>query len=258
MELVRPRVSEKEYFAHISAVKRSKDGINYALNFGEPVQIISPAGYGKTTALFYLAKEFGGVYCQVGQAHKSVPDMYRLLLTAFDFYHDCNYTRDLYQTLINRLTLNSHLNNYNNPRRLLIVDEIQTLEATAQRELLNIQETCNLALVISGNGERLSTKIDQAAWKQIDSRIGMKIVLPSLNKQDCIVMGAAFGVEGMDAYEAITNYGTQQNARDLGRLLHEAKALTAGTVGIRLYHIENALKAKGQLDDLKLLKTRSV
>ncbi|WP_208989286.1 hypothetical protein, partial [Pseudovibrio sp. POLY-S9] len=42
------------------------------------------------------------------------------------------------------------------PRTLLIIDEFQTLEASAKRELLNIQETCNLALVISGNGDRIA------------------------------------------------------------------------------------------------------
>ncbi|MCL7998269.1 ATP-binding protein [Brucella sp. 21LCYQ03] len=255
MELVRPKVPPREQFADISAVKRARDGIVYAMNFGESVQIVSPAGYGKTTALHYLAEEFGGIYCQVGQAHKSVPDMYRLLLSAFNIYYDSNnYTRALYDTLVERLSRDISYHEVRNKRLLLIVDEVQTLEATAQRELLNIQETCNLALVISGNGERLTSKVDRGAWDQIDSRMGMRIKLPGLSKQDCIDIGSAFGVEGMDTYEAISNYGRRTNARYLGRLLREAKALAAGTAAIQLHHIQGVMKAKGRLDDLRLLK----
>ena len=257
MELIDPYVPQKEYFVEISAVKRIRDGLDYTMNLGEPVQVISDPGHGKTTALYYLSKELGGVYCLVGAAQKSVPDMYRLLLAAFGIYHDCNYTRDLYNVLVRNLKP-SAWERENEPakaRRLLIVDEIQTLEATAQRELQNIQETCNLALVMSGNGSRLAkTKIDHAAWKQVDERLGMKIRLPLLNRQDCDLIGAAYGVEGMDAYEAIGNFGMRTTARHLGRLLREAKMLTTGTGGIRLQHIKTVMKAKPELSDLRLLK----
>lgn len=255
MELIKPYVPPQEYFVEISAVKRIRDGLDYTMNFGEPVQVISDPGHGKTTALYYLAKELGGTYCLVGHAHKTVPDMYRLLLAAFGIYHDCNYTRDLYSTLIRRLDPSRHWDTGNRPRQLLIVDEIQTLEATAQRELQNIQETCNLALVMSGNGSRLAkSKIDHAAWKQVDERLGMKIRLPSLSRHDCDLIGAAYGVEGMDAYEAIGNFGMRTTARHLGRLLREAKMLTTGTGGIRLQHIKTVMKAKPELSDLRLLK----
>ncbi|QND52788.1 ATP-binding protein [Phyllobacterium sp. 628] len=252
MELVHPYVPKQELFVEISAVKRIRDGIQYAQNIGSPVQIVSDPGYGKTTALYYLAKDMGGVYCHVGQSHKSVPDMYRMLLAACGIYHDCNYTRDLYGVLIRSLRPSEYALEHE-PRKLLIVDEIQTLEATAQRELQNIQETCNLALVISGNGTRLArTKVDHTAWKQVDERLGMKIKLPRLDRQDCDLMGAAYGVEGMDTYNAIADFGSRTNARFLGRLLNDAKMLTSGTGGIRLHHIQTVLKAKPDLTNLQL------
>ena len=180
--------------------------------------------------------------------------MYRMLLSAFGIYHEGNYTRDLFGSLIRRLEPRSW-ERATEPRRLLIVDEIQTLEATAQRELQNIQETCNLALVMAGNGTRLAkSKVDPQTWKQVDERLGMKIKLPALSRQDCDLIGSAYGVEGMDAYEAIANFGMQTTARHLGRLLREAKALTGDTRGIQLKDIRNVLRSKPDFADLKLLR----
>ncbi len=259
MELIKPKLPDREYYVEISSVKRIREGIRYALTFGEPVRISSQAGFGKTTALYYLAEELKGHYCLIGQAHKNAGDMYRALLAAFKIYHGANYTRDLFNRLVGDLQ-NKNYNRviFERPRLLLIVDEIQTLEATALRELLNIQETCDIALVMSGNGERIArTKIDQAAWKQIDSRIGMEINLPSLSARDCELLGAAYGVEGMDAYEAICNFGTQTTARMLGRLLENAKRLTAGTGAIRLRHIEITIAGNPKLGDARLLKSEA-
>jgi DNA transposition AAA+ family ATPase len=257
MEIVRPYVPSEEFFVEISAVKRIRDGIGYAMNMGEPIQVVSEPGHGKTTALYYLAKQLGGVYCPIGHVHKSAPDMYRLLLDAFRIAHDAKYNRDLFDALVRHLRP-TQWEREEGPRRLLIIDESQTLEPTAQRDLLNIQETCNLALVISGNGERLAkSSLDRSAWKQIDHRLGMKIKLPGLSGHDCELMGAAYGVEGMNAYEAIRNFGTKTTARDLGRLLREAKALTGSTRGIQLKDIQNVLKAKPEFADLKLLRSEA-
>ncbi len=253
MELLQPRLPDRKHFVDIGSVQRCREAIQYAQSFGEPVRIVSDAGYGKTTALYYLSHEFDGVYCQVGQAHKSTADMYRLLLAAFGIWHDFNYMRDLSSKLISALT------SYSSRRTLLIVDEVQTLEATAQRELLNIQETCDIALIVSGNGDRIArSKIDYGAWKQIDSRIGMEIMLPGLSRKDCQLMGAAYGVEGLDAYNAIVNYGTKTTPRMLGRLLRNAKELTADSTAIQLKQIEATLAGNPKLGDTRLLRPDKV
>lgn len=260
MQLIKPTVPDRQHFAEIGSVRRIREGVAFSQNFGLPTRIISKAGYGKTTALFYIAKDLGGAYCLAGHAHKTVPDMYRMLLSAFGFGVAKNYTRDLFDDLIWKLKPSEWEREYGEkkPRKLLIVDEVQTLEATAQRELLNIQETCDLALVICGNGERLAkTKIDRAAWEQIDSRIGMEISLPKLTRHDCELIGSSYGLEGMDAYEAIGNYGTQMTARHLGQLLDSAKRLirTGGT--IKLQHIEAVLQGNPKLGNMKLLKAEA-
>lgn len=260
MQLAKPVVPDRRFFADIGSVQRIREGIVYAQCFQWPARIVSKAGYGKTTALYYLAQEMGATYCLAGQAHKTVPDMYRMLLTAFNIRTDRTYTRELFNDLVWNLKPSQWEIDTGAPskRHTLIVDEVQTLEATAQRELLNIQETCNLALIISGNGERLArTKIDRAAWDQIDSRIGMDITLPSLTRKDCELIGAAYGVEGMDAYEALANYGTQTTARYLGQLLDTARRLVREGGAIRLAHIEAVLSGNPKLGNTKLLKSEA-
>lgn len=260
MELIKPRLPDRNLFVEIGSVARIREGINYTLAFGEPVRITSQAGFGKTTGLYYLAEELGGYYCQIGQAHKSAPDMYRALLSACKILHDDKYTREMFNTLLRRLDDMNHsrMQIWGKPRLLIIVDEVQTLEATALRELLNIQETCQFGLVISGNGERIAkTKMDRGAWEQIDSRIGMEIRLPGLSRTDCDLMGAAYGVEGMDAYQALANFGTKTTPRMLGRLLENAKRLTAGTGAIQLRHIEITMAGNPKLGDTGLLKSEA-
>lgn len=251
MELVRPYVSD--IFVETTAVKHIRLAIDNALGFEYPVYIESAPGYGKTTALWYLTEEFKGNYCLIGASQKSVPDMYRTLLSAFGFWHDSTYQRDLYNTLVSRLGTYYP----GGTRKLLVVDEFQTLEAAAKRELLNIQETCGLALVLSGNSERLfgDGKKDKAAMDQIESRIGIRIKLSPLSVEDCQKLGTAFNVEGSDAYRAISYYGLNTSIRALVRVLKQAQKMTGDVVGIRLNHIEMAVIAlHGSKEKLSLLE----
>lgn len=255
MQLVKPTVPAREFFVEIGSVKRIRDGITYAQKFGWPTRIVSDAGYGKTTVLYYLAQDLDGTYCNVGFAHKKTPDMYRMILSALGCPSDKNYSRDLFNDLIWRLKPSEWaLAHDQKPRKLLIVDEAQNLDPLALRDLLNIQETCNIALIISGNGSRISTtKVDRVAWEQIDSRVGMEISLPPLNRTDCNLIGSAYGLEGMDAYEAIANYGTRTTARLLTRLLDNARPLANAGGAIRLQHVRAVLEGNPKLGSPKLL-----
>jgi len=256
MELIRPYVAKR--FVEIEAVKQIREAIEYARAFDYPAYVISPPGYGKTTALWHLADEYKGFYCQIGAAQKSVSEMYRTLLSTFKILHNSTYQRDLFNVLVDSLLRESYYMSEPDDKPLLIVDEFQTLEAQAKRELLNIQETCGLALVIAGNAERLvaENKRDTAAMEQIESRIGMRVTLPPLTEQDCIGIGAAMNVEGRDAYEAVESFGLQTNVRALVQMLQQADRLSGGGAGVRLQHIKSAvLSMHGKADALSYLKT---
>lgn len=242
MHLSQPYIAP--VFVDIGPVAEIRFAVKYAQAAPFPAKITGPAGSGKTTALHYLAQEYHGTYCAMGQAHKTAADLYRMLLTVFEIYHDCRYNRDLFSHLVDGL--NERWQPDERKRKLLIVDEVQTLSPMLLRELLNIQETCNLALVLSGNSERLAGgKAGRDAWEQIDSRIGMRVSVPNLTPNDCVQIAAAYGVEGMDAYSEIERIGTQSSIRRLAQILDSARMLTSEIEGaaIRLPHIQHALAA---------------
>lgn len=252
MTLTRPYMTD--IFVEIGAVRRIRSAISAAMDSPYPSYIVSDPGYGKTTALFHSAQEQGGAYVQIGEAHKNIGGMYLAVLLAFKISPDSTYERPLFDQIVRVISPSRW--NMDAPRRLLIVDEFQTLEDRTKRELLKIQETCGFALVLAGNSERITSsgKKDVPALQQIEDRIGVRVALPPLDEADCIAIGSAYGVEGMDAYRAITAFGTQKNVRALARLLQQAKRLTGGTAAIQLQHIKTAVLALyGKTEALNLL-----
>lgn len=139
--------------------------------------------------------------------------------------------------------------------RLLVVDEVQTLEAPAFRELLRVQEKCEMGLLVAGNAERLAgtRKNDAATWEQVESRILAARYLPGPSKADCESIGSAHNVEGSDAYDLLVRFGMSTNFRALTQLLDFAARLTAGNVGIRRVHLENAIHITSPKTNLQKL-----
>ncbi|MFB9951973.1 AAA family ATPase [Rhizobium puerariae] len=242
-------------FIEIGAVKRTRGAIQYALESEYPAYIISDPGYGKSTALHYLSQAENGAFLQISDQTKSVSGLYRGLLKALDCYSWGPYERDQYERLVSTLKSRS----FDGSRPLIIIDEFQALEDRAKRELLKIQEDCRLALVLGGNAERITSsnsgKKDALALKQIESRIGMRVFLPALTRPECVDIGAAYGLEGMDAYEAVENLGTQTNVRTLCMVFQQARKMAGPTAALRLNHIRTALLAlNGKTTALKLLE----
>ncbi|WP_208989285.1 hypothetical protein, partial [Pseudovibrio sp. POLY-S9] len=64
MILSRPYVPDPDTYVEIGAVERTRQAILSAMKSPFPSYIVSPPGYGKTTALYYLSQEYGGDYCQ--------------------------------------------------------------------------------------------------------------------------------------------------------------------------------------------------
>jgi len=231
-----------------------------ATNFLCSVHLIGRAGTGKSTALWHVACDMGGSYCEVSQASKNTKGLFELLLDSIGCRTGKKYLSDIADEVYHlfRPALTWDGDGWKHQPRLLVVDEVQTLEAPAFRELLRVQEKCELALVIAGNAERLAGRAKDAnTWEQIESRISIQRHLPGPSRRDCDLIGSAYNVEGADAYEALAAFGMRTNLRDLTKLLEFARGLTGGT-GIRLKHLEDALRLrKPKADVLRLLKSEA-
>jgi DNA transposition AAA+ family ATPase len=249
----------KNKFVEISAVSVIRAAIDRALSWPYPSRVISRPGMGKTTALRHFEGEVGAVYCMVKAQHKDTPGMYQMLMAAYGMYREGKSTRDdalqVYRDL-KRSAFDGENWTLRRHDRPLLVDEYQTLEATALRELLNIVEECQIPLVLCGNGARLAKerKADQAALDQIWNRVRPTYQIDPPDGDDCRKLAVEFDVEFDRAtYDALAMYGANTSVRDLVCLLGEARAV-AGPGVIKLHHIETAvLTLYGRRDALKLL-----
>lgn len=252
-----------ETIVQTEAVKIVQEMADLSLLLRKPVQIIGRPGTGKSTALWHVANSMGGRYCEISQASKTPKGMLEMLIkTAGQWgYHSQRLSIG---------TLSDEVYSYYEHRsiiaddgswiyvpRLLVVDEVQTLEAPAFRELLRIQEKCEMGLLVAGNAERLAgtRKKDATTWEQVESRVLAARYLPGPSKADCESIGSAHNVEGGDAYELLVRFGMSTNFRALTHLLDFAARMTGNNVGIRRSHLEDALRFTNPKINLqKLLK----
>lgn len=232
----------------IGAVHQVRAALRTAERFGFPSLVIGNPGMGKTTALRLVAKEHDGAYCEVSQQTKTVKGMYHMLLSAYGVRADARFTYDLASQCLWSLD--------NNRRDVppLFVDEYQTFEPRALRELLHIHERCGFALVLSGNRERLAkSSRDAGALEQIESRIGMRFRMERPSPDDCTNIGIEFNVEGSEAYAALAAFGGRTTVRDLVRLLLICVENTKGSGSIKLAELKEGAQALfGSRDALKL------
>lgn len=237
-----------ERIVETDTVKIARIASQYTMDMRFPVHLIGRPGTGKSSALWHIANEFGGSYCEVSGQSRSIKGMYVMLLRSIGVGERHKYIADLADEVYRAFAARQSFENgeWVSKPRFLVVDEVQTLEATAFRELLRVQEKCEMGLVLSGNAERLATTRQHAeTWAQIESRVAMQRTLPGPSRRDCELIGASFNVEGKEAYAALCAFGTRTNFRDLVQLLETARRMTGSDtrneVGIRLTHLQNAL-----------------
>ncbi|WP_157019840.1 ATP-binding protein [Mesorhizobium xinjiangense] len=233
-------------FVEISAVRIIHTAIDRAMAWQYPSRVISCPGMGKTTALRHFERELGAVYCLVKAQHKDTAGMYLMLLEAYGLRRHGKTARDdanqVYRELARTEFVQDTFQLVQHERPLL-VDEYQTLEATALRELLNIVEECRIPLVLCGNGERLAKerKADRAALEQVWNRVRPTYRVDPPDADDCRSIAIEFDVEFDRAtYAALAAYGSRSSLRDLVCLLGEARAV-AGAGVLKLHHIETAV-----------------
>lgn len=249
-----------ETVVETATVAIARDAADYAIALRRPVHIVGAAGTGKSSALWHIAQSMGGYYCEISGPTKATKGLFELLLKTVGVWNGQKFISDLadavYRAFEPVQRYSSAEGQWVMEPAFLAVDEVQTLEPTAFRELLRIQEKCEVGLIVAGNAERLAgKKQDAGTWDQIESRITMRRMLPGPSKKDCELIGSTFNVEGKEAYDALANFGMRTNLRDLTHLLEAAKRLSGGTTGIRKNHLEGALRTLNPKHDaLRLLR----
>lgn len=232
---IKPR--EAKHFVDLSATKTVSQAVKVALQLDYPSLVLGEAGTGKTTALVHMAAVVDrAIYCHASHSSKTVRGMYELLLKAAEWNTNSTFTRDLADIAYSRFDPWGEARG-----RLVIVDEVQNLGLDALRELLNLQETCRLPMVLAGNDARLArTRSHDSALEQITSRIGFRARLPRPSSEDCQTLASAFGVTDSKAVAALASFGQGTSLRDLSRIL---EIVTLGGSAVAMRHVEQAVRS---------------
>lgn len=246
---IRPREA-RHFIEDLTATLLVGEAVDTALKLPScgPTMVTGDAGTGKSTALQHFAALHNGVYCHASHRTKTVKGLYQLLLDSAEHYYSRSFTQDLAELVYSRF------DPWGGKGRLIIVDEVQNIGLDALRELLNLQETCGLPMVLSGNDKRLAqTKTHAPALDQIVSRIGVRVRLGKPASDDCTRLAEAFGVADTRAVAALANYGQNTSLRELSRIL-EMATTDGGTIEFR--HVEQRVRLfhGGDRKALKLLE----
>lgn len=257
--VIKPRRASR--FVEISSSREVLGAMDYACRTRCPVKVTGMPGTGKTTALQHHAKQYSAVYCQVGESQKGARGLYQMLLAAYGRPVHAGTTGELANSVYTNMVISWDV-------QPLIVDEYQTLEPAIVRELLNVQETLEIPLILAGNGETLvRRKSDTKALLQIADRVDFEVEVGGMTAEDCELVAIEYGVEGNDAFQAARNYGLQTNVRQLVRLIEHAQMLagdgqhveelyTREQPAVRYEHLEAALLVKrGRKEALHLFSS---
>ncbi len=172
-------------YVETSATRDINTALDLAKNTPMVISISGAPGTGKTTALLHRTIENNERCCSITSAHKSVRGLMLLLLEVYGcgFYRDRPSTYDIHNKLYYTLPGYGFDGRYPS---LLIIDECQSLNNDAMRELLSMQEHASISLVLSGNDQRLAqTKSHDSALGQIARRIDWRIQLGQPTTEDC-------------------------------------------------------------------------
>lgn len=263
-----PLIVDRElaHFVETDAFSVIKTWFDYALATGKAVRVFGDPGLGKTVSLLKLVENTGARMMTVTQRSKSTMGMYDAIIRSFGEIPDCQYLRQFIDRAERIVGIPPHkteafdpvdFKNYGwNPARLLIVDEYQTLEPTALRDLLEFSWNTQLPLFLSGNSESLADRSKQSrqAQEQLNQRLLWSFKIGKPSYRDCRNIGIEFNVEGADAYEAVAAFGMRKSLRELVVLLEKAMLFMGDSGSIKLPTLEMTLLANGGEQALKLLK----
>lgn len=237
-------------FVETSIFRRIAGAVDFARTLRRSVAIIGAPGLGKTMALERLAQDHDTArLVVVSNAHRSVKSALEAVVDAFGFYSSVKYAADFHSVIRNQLPHQARLGCF------LMIDEAQRLDLNAQLEFASWTEQFGLPVIFCGNADLLKrTRTDDAAFKQIVSRVGKVLPLTPPEPADFVQFAVDYDVYGKDAREAVVNFGSQRSIRELVTLLDAAKVF-ADRGPIKLETLHAALRYIHDDDAaLKLLK----
>lgn len=217
--------------------------IGLARNTPMVISISGAPGTGKTTALLHQREELGAYYCTVTNAYKSVRGIMILLLETFGLYalHRRSSIYDIHNELYGKLPGFGAANG-GNPQ-LLIIDECQSLDNAAMREVLTLQEHSGISVVFSGNDQRLAqTKSHDSAIGQISRRIDWRIRLGKPSKEDCEAFCAEYNV-AFDQVSTIIKIGQNTSIDTIVKIITRARVFSGAVGPVKREHLQPAISS---------------
>ena len=150
---IRPHLTP--FFAEIEATKLIRHALDIASMTVDtsmyyepsPVLVVGKPGNGKSTALLKLELEQSNiVYIQASSSQTNLNGLLEGLLAAMDVHHGRKHLRDMMELV---------MDNFDSQQLIVLVDEYQTFNLNAIRELMRMCESSLTPLVLVGNKERL-------------------------------------------------------------------------------------------------------
>ncbi len=141
-----------------------QSGLQYAQSMNRPVYFIGPAGVGKTVALREAVNQIEcAYYCSTTEATKGYSGMLSMIHVAMRRTLPNEKSNFLLAERVKQLlkhgnTWSETLGDWQPVKKLLIIDEVQTMETRLVFELLKMQEDCRFNLILCGNGQSLAAR----------------------------------------------------------------------------------------------------
>ena len=236
-----PRFTDR-YIATVAS-QSIDQAISAARDTPMVISISGAPGTGKTTALLHQMQKFDAFYCTITNAHKSTRGLMILLLETFHLYavHRRSSIYDIHNALYGQLP-NYGISRCSKPE-LLIVDECQSLDNSAMRELLALQEHSGISVVLSGNDHRLAqSKSHDSAIGQIARRIDWRIRLGKPSKEDCEAFCAEYNV-AFDQVSLITKIGQETSIDTIVKIITRAQIYCGGVGQVKRQHLQPAISS---------------
>ncbi|KQX34094.1 hypothetical protein ASD04_17795 [Devosia sp. Root436] len=232
--LVLPRRATR--YVEISTGTIIRNALDQAISSGHPARIVGPSGIGKSGVIAEILDEGLALGCEVRLPDSSPRGVYRMLLRLYEI----KVTNTTLNELADRVYREIPERNHGEWIEPIILDEFQSIEPLALRELLRVQSKIGFGLLLVGNGETVVKRAnaDQVrAMEQINNRFGMDIKIDGLLDSDFDRVADEWAVENeASTRDALARYGRQFSLHQLVMLLTSARKLS-GIGTVRMEHL---------------------